>query len=475
MKRSSFILLLSLPLLIAACNKKLDLEPENTLVDRDVFRTESGTEQALAEAYFNLLKAVTSNIAYVFGDFTTPTLLHGTYYNIYYNGEATPSDEAVTAVWTAYYKAINTANNVATNIPLYATYSENTKNQFIAESKFIRAYAYLDLLKMFGEGALTGNMDGLGLPLQLTPFEGYNTGDVIPRSSNGEVYSHIVQDLKDILPLLPDNHNTDVKTRARATKGSVNALLARCYLYMHKYAEAGETAKAVLNKQPDIYAITTDLRKLFPENTGTSQVLTPEYVFAFPVSQMVSFSTYTNNNIGNSYYFKNSFWINPAFISEFETGDLRVSQLMFKGDQIYNVNRLNDFTTFKFNNSNGRDNVPLIRLPEMMLTRAEALARTTGVTTEAVSLLNEVRTRSLPSATPFTVNDFTDPAALVEKILLQRKFELAFEGFHRYDLIRTGKPLRVPDLSDKKKVLPIPQLEIDISNGVIKQNSGYVL
>jgi hypothetical protein len=63
------------------CNRQLDLAPENTLTDREVFKTEAGTDQALSEVYFNLLDAVTGNIAYVYGDFTTDNLLHRTYYD----------------------------------------------------------------------------------------------------------------------------------------------------------------------------------------------------------------------------------------------------------------------------------------------------------------------------------------------------------------------------------------------------------
>jgi hypothetical protein len=108
-----------------------------------------------------------------------------------------------------------------------------------------------------------------------------------------------------------------------------------------------------------------------------------------------------------------------------------------------------------------------------MLTAAEAIAETEGVTQEAVKWLNDVRTRSLPDATPYTVGDFADAQALVNVVLQQRRWELAFEGHYRYDLIRTGRPLRSPDLEENRKVLPVPQSEIDISNRLIEQNTGY--
>jgi hypothetical protein len=116
----------------------------------------------------------------------------------------------------------------------------------------------------------------------------------------------------------------------------------------------------------------------------------------------------------------------------------------------------------------------LIRLPEMLLTRAEALVKQDNtINNEAVTLLNKVRSRSLPSATPYTVSSFATATALADSIFSERRYELAFEGLYRYDLIRTGKPLHNPDIAEGKKTLPVPQVEIDISQGVIRQNSAY--
>lgn len=160
-------------------------------------------------------------------------------------------------------------------------------------------------------------------------------------------------------------------------------------------------------------------------------------------------------------------------MNEFETGDLRLTQLIWKGDSVYNPNMYNEKTTFKFNNRYGRDNVPMIRFAEIMLIRAECLARVSGVNDEAIQLLNQVRKRSLPTAVDYEASSFASQQALVDTILKERTLELAFEGLHRYDLIRTGKPLHDPDIPENRKVLPVPQVEIDISHGLIQQNSGY--
>lgn len=474
MSKRIFIVSACLFFLTVSCNKQLDLAPENTLVDKTVFTTEAGTEQALSEAYYDFMKAVTNGFTYNYGDFTTPILNKTLYYNTYTNGEATPTDYYVVNTWTAFFRAINNANNVILKIPEYADYSTEKQNQFISEAKFVRAFCYLDLLCLYGDEALSGNLSGLGLPLQLTPFQGYNTGEIIPRNTNAEVFDQIIKDLNEALPNLPDQFLDAVKTRSRATSGAAWALLARAYLYKGDFGNAAAAAAKVLEKSPAIYQLSANLLSVFPPNlTGSAQSLSSEYVFGFPVSQMISNSTSTNNNIGSTYYFKRSYWINKDFINEFEPNDLRVSQLIWKGDSVYNPNMFGEFTTYKFNNPNGRDNVPLIRLPEVMLTRAEALAHTEGINDVSVQLLNQVRNRSLPNATAYSTSDFSSEDALIASILRQRKFELAFEGLYRYDIIRNHIPLIVPDIPENKKVLPIPQSEIDISKGLIQQNSGY--
>ena len=92
----------------------------------------------------------------------------------------------------------------------------------------------------------------------------------------------------------------------------------------------------------------------------------------------------------------------------------------------------------------------MIRLAEVMLTRAECLVRTTDLNEEAVDLLNQIWQRAMPDALPFELSDFADATELLDAILLERQLELAFEGHHRYDLIRTGQ------LAFQKKEVIIP-------------------
>jgi hypothetical protein len=173
-----------------------------------------------------------------------------------------------------------------------------------------------------------------------------------------------------------------------------------------------------------------------------------------------------------SYYHKSAIYLANDFINKYSDTDQRKTKLIWQGyTEGNNPTRL---TTAKFNNERGRDNIPMIRLSEMYLTRAEALARTSGVNLESVDLLNAIAGRADDNFTDFTTGDFSTPTQLIDRILLERELELCFEGLNRYDLIRTGRKLKNKDLPENKYVLPIPKREIEITKGSLVQNPGYL-
>lgn len=138
----------------------------------------------------------------------------------------------------------------------------------------------------------------------------------------------------------------------------------------------------------------------------------------------------------------------------------------------------------------------IIRYAEVLLLYAEALNEN-GKTTEALTWLNKVRARArtTPSTDPQRISTAydlsytgsllpdvttTDQAALRNAIWHEQRVELALEGHRREYLIRTGRLTQrmaaaknIAVLGDKYTLLPIPQSEIDLSNGQIKQNDGY--
>jgi hypothetical protein len=121
---------------------------------------------------------------------------------------------------------------------------------------------------------------------------------------------------------------------------------------------------------------------------------------------------------------------------------------------------------------NWKTNVREIRLADVYLMAAEAYARAGGNDTKARGFLNKVRQRV--SLQPV---GGASGQALLNFIYNERRFELATEGHRFFDLVRSGRA--VTELGDqgftagKNEVLPIPQTEIDITEGNLKQNPGY--
>ena len=95
MKNTLIIFLTTAFFVIISCNKKLDIAPENTLVERDVFKTEAAAEQAISEGYYNFLAAETNYSSYTYGDFTTPIVNKSVSYNSYDLGQVAPDDYIV--------------------------------------------------------------------------------------------------------------------------------------------------------------------------------------------------------------------------------------------------------------------------------------------------------------------------------------------------------------------------------------------
>jgi hypothetical protein len=108
---------------------------------------------------------------------------------------------------------------------------------------------------------------------------------------------------------------------------------------------------------------------------------------------------------------------------------------------------------------------------------AEALNEN-GKPTEALTYLNMVRARAR-QGNPNILPDITitDQSQLRDIIFNERRHELGLEGFRFWDLVRTGRAPAILGplgfVTGKNEVLPIPQSEIDLSQGTLVQNPNY--
>jgi starch-binding outer membrane protein, SusD/RagB family len=448
---------------LGSCNKKLELAPQGTLTQNALLSDSSNVAAFLAGAYLSLWNGCNGD-QYLIGDVATG--IAQSYSSMYVVGSYDPLNTVTEAFWNNNYATVNLANTVIVSLASNATFSQTLQNQYIAEAKFIRAYSYFNLEKLYGYGALQGQMDSLGVPLNLQPYAGYTSAQNIPRSTNAAVYAQILQDLREATQVLPSGYSTDLMERSHATPGSARALAAVVNLYMGNYDSCNALCDLVLNDPH--YALQPSITDVFPNNTSgaLSYPFNPEIVFAFPTS-------YDNyyNDINQLYYMYGYTSISDSFRVTYQQGDVR-NTLMF--DTI-SLNGNTMIIPIKFSDPNDRDNLVMIRLPELILDKAEALADLNGVNQTSIDLLNQIHQRAFaPGQAPalYTVSAFPTAQSLINQILQEREWEFALEGHDRFDRIRLGKQPN-PLLPASRYALPIPQSEISITGGLIVQNPGY--
>ena len=123
---------------------------------------------------------------------------------------------------------------------------------------------------------------------------------------------------------------------------------------------------------------------------------------------------------------------------------------------------------------NFRNNYRVYRFSETLLIASELLVRTAGSSTEADLYLNMVRARAYEMNVDDAAFASKKKQATLDNLLLENRLEFACEGHRFWDLVRFGKAeqvLGVRGYTSNKKYLPIPQSEIDQSQGTLKQNS----
>lgn len=488
--------------LVMLVSCELDYAPENTLVDEKVYKNEKTAEAALMGNYVRLNVFIAgapqdqnnyANTGYTYqlGDLTTENFAireNMTGYLAIEKGEfsSTEHDGVLKNIWHWGYNAIDFSNNIISGIKRYGQYNEAMERQHIAEAKFIRAYVYFYLLAAYGDQALLGNDSGDGVVLCLEPYNGYNPDNALGRSSNAAVWEQIIQDLEEAITDLPVSV-PDVKSRIRANKAVAQALLSRVYLYKGTYTNnqtelglARDLAEAVLKTTG--YTFLTSSAEfstaLFPSNEYSQSGSYPD-----PTTRSNELIFYQPSRLyaddypsGINYYRKNTLYVPSTMKDLYDENDVRRSYLIWRGSQNDNVK---DSTTMKYSGGEYND-VIYMRMAEVKLTYAETLVRTqNSVSEEAVGHLNDVHQRAYPEGMKpelYTTADFPTVESFLKAVLKERNRELAYEGHYRWDLMRTNNLLEDKKLGAIEKTrwnLPVSDFEIRISDGKIKQNTGF--
>ncbi|RDC55068.1 RagB/SusD family nutrient uptake outer membrane protein [Pedobacter chinensis] len=412
-----------------------------------------------------------------------------------------PSNGFSNGMWTGYYTFISKCNtvleNVSNNTNIVATDAQKTQAQ--AEARFLRAYAYFNLVRFYGRVPLID---------KVLAVDQYN----VPQSTPAQIYAFIESDLQFAAANLPVSW--DKKFVGRSSKGMANGLLAKVYLTQQKWAAAMGAANAVMTSGQ--YDLTTSYNTIFGESGENSK----ESVFE--VQATASATVPTNNgaeftqwqgvrapgdwNLGYGWNVPNTNLENayeandPRKARTFlyrNTAATLASQNPYKTvygeitgttweNPIYN-HKVYTNPAFRalYNNRAGRwMNIRLLRYADVVLMYAEAANEVGGAgnITAALAALNSVRARARTGAPAGTLPDVvtTDQAVLREAIRQERRIELAMEHDRFFDLVRWGiSGTALPSagrpnfIASRDNLLPIPQAQIDLSKGVLTQNPGY--
>jgi len=387
--------------------------------------------------------------------------------------------------WTGHYQLINLTNNViaaADSIPSPSV--ETLAN--VGEVKFLRAWAYFNMVRTFGEVPL--------IDFRITDQASANK----PKASIADIYKLIDEDLRFASSALPE---TWPKHPGRITRGAALALQTKTFMARQRYAEALSSATQVINS--NIYNLSVPYNMIFREESENSKESIFEIQALSDGVQKFGVTYASRQGVrGSGQWDLGWGWNvpNKVLIDAFETGDPRKeTTVLFSGqtNSPYGETLPSNLPRPYWNKkvytnpalraqygSRGGDwfNVRIIRYADIVLLAAEAANEVGGDdnTTLALSYLEKVRARARANNNTILPAVTTRNQAELRKALRhERQVELGMENERFYDLIRWGIDVETLHAAGhnsyqvKNRFFPIPQPEIDKSGGVLVQNPNY--
>jgi len=413
----------------------------------------------------------------------------------------TPSNEWVEIKWRYSYLQISRTNLVIENVP-DAPISDELKEQIVAEAKFLRAFAYFELVKNYG-----------GVPLVLDPLSANDPTQ--PRASEQDVWMQIETDLQEASDVLKEKSQQTAAELGRATRGAALSYLAKAYVYQRKWQEAENIANQVITSGE--YNLNDPFHMVWNTNNpnGNGSIFEIQNIYHELYDAGNSLPTLTRSRADGGWGFATP----SSQLDEFMGEDPRRDHTIIKEGDYVNEN-FPEYDTEPDQNETGRTNRKyfldlsqrpeqeehkrsplnhiLFRYADLLLLHAEA-AYHNGNEAGALTSLNLVRNRV--GLDPLSSNG----QQLLLDIYYERRMEMAMEGHRFYDLkrqqgIEQPNHPRIKEVMENfvdynlnqstdpydsgneqgtlfdvnvHTVFPIPQIEIDLSEGVIVQNPNY--
>lgn len=494
MKKYTILLLLLAAGLQYSCNEDLDPTVYSTLNTSNGYQTKSDAIAAVNSIYGRLKgPSVGDNFSYWATRHFALTDIATDLGHCQYGGDPgqlslgtwSSTNGLLLEDWNAMYKLISNANTAIYYIGNMSSISEAEKAQFIAEAKFLRASAYMDLTDAWGPVILMTEAN-LANPKYL---------EQTPPTSVEEIDAFLVKDLTEAAAVLPANYRENAiygsNDVGRATKGAALTLMAKLYLRSHNWQKVVTLTQQVIDLNE--YSLYPSYLGLFKEsnkwcnenifsslsdaNTNGTELLNHFGPIDHPVVEnrwqyyTVNWDFY--NTFGDEDERKQCFF--PEFMGVDNLLHKQAPSLgaeppagEFYMPDVATRKYADDETTTYYDGHS----VNILRYADVLLSRAEALNEISGPTQEAFDLINKVKARS--HAKLLVLADYNQ-STLRDAILQERGWELFYEGKRRADLIRMGKydvlvnayHLRVGEAAlvkmPQNKYYTYPQSQVDLN------------
>lgn len=432
--------------LAGSCKKYLEVTPNKSFA----IPGKLGDYQALLDYYPNMNNKDLSSGEISAADYyltdANYASLSSDYFKRMYSWEKTALFAPASNEWSTVYQAVYVSNTVLDGLSRIPAGTNTAEwNNIKGQALVFRAKNFLQTASVWTAAFDSRSPETPGIPLRLNiDFEERSV-----RASSAATYQQIIADLKQAVPLLP----IAPVTVLRPSKAAAYGLLARTYLFIGDYTQAGRYADSCLQLKSELLAFAS----LKPAATFPFARFNAEVIFdtnmpnAAPLVQSRSF-------------------IDPTLYQQYDSNDLRKT-LFFKSNAggTYSFKGSYEGSTALFSG---------VATDEMYLIRAECFARN-GKVGDAIKDLNTL----LKSRWKGTYTDLaiTDPAVALDAVLAERRKELLMRGLRWPDIKRLNKEGRNIRLTrslngstlnlapnDLRYALPIP--EDVIQNSGMTQN-----
>lgn len=385
------------------------------------------------------------------------------------------SVDNTSSLWSFAYYVISAANNIIDAIDnnsetILASDSEATEQDLAnlkAEALFLRAFSHFELVIHFAQAYSKGT-ENLGVPLILAPDP--ELDDTPARNTVGEVYNQVVADLLEAERIIDPEYTPGRGTDADAEVNLrvIQAFLSRVYLYMEDWTNAAAYATTVIESGDYVMWNANEFNaETFSASEGTGGETIFEIYGSTSNGYWASWDDISNiASMDGSYA---DAQISPDLYELYEADDVRYTNLRFSTG---NANCWTFKYEGKLNVAQDCSNVPIIRLSEMYLNRAEARMNQ-GDASGAISDLNVIRSHR---------NASTLTSGGLDIVKRERRLELAYEGHYLFDLARWEEPVtREYYISTQNQniaadsyqwALPISRRELEVNPNLV-QNPGY--